>query len=267
MKASEKITRAVDSVAGRLPYDQITYADIAEEAGVHWTTVRRHFGNKENLKKVLLEKQSEQKLPFADTRSRILEAARTVFAKHGYHGASLDQVAEQAGLTKGAVYWHFSGKSDLYLSLCNESLSRFVSMLPKQMEEVFASGQPETVLKELLDAEFAACRQDEGERPKLFLEFVSSIRDPEIRRKLNDTFSRLFDGTTEIMRQYQQQNRISRTADPRALSVTVHALLNGIVLMWLIAPDRVSLDSMAGEVAHLLFHGLNPSKDENPVPG
>lgn len=51
------------------------------------------------------------------TRADLLQAARTVFLRRGFHGASLDEIAEEAGYTKGAVYSNFAGKDDLYLAL------------------------------------------------------------------------------------------------------------------------------------------------------
>jgi AcrR family transcriptional regulator len=53
----------------------------------------------------------------ARTREELLLAARTVFLRRGFHGASLDEIAEEAGYTKGAVYSNFAGKDDLYLAL------------------------------------------------------------------------------------------------------------------------------------------------------
>jgi AcrR family transcriptional regulator len=55
-----------------------------------------------------------------DNRRRVLEAARTVFLAEGYHGATLDRVAEEAGFTKGAVYSRFASKADLFLELYQE---------------------------------------------------------------------------------------------------------------------------------------------------
>ena len=50
----------------------------------------------------------------ARTRERLLDAATRVFAAKGYRGAAVDDVAEEAGLTKGAVYAHFRTKEALY---------------------------------------------------------------------------------------------------------------------------------------------------------
>src|SRR5437879_6422414 len=53
----------------------------------------------------------------AMTREHLLAAAAEVFARRGYHGATLDEVAETAGFTKGAVYSNFTSKEDLFLAL------------------------------------------------------------------------------------------------------------------------------------------------------
>jgi AcrR family transcriptional regulator len=58
--------------------------------------------------------RSERK---AQTRTELIAAARSVFMQRGFHGASLDDIADAAGYTKGAVYSNFAGKDDLYLAL------------------------------------------------------------------------------------------------------------------------------------------------------
>src|SRR5258708_19075831 len=50
-------------------------------------------------------------------QGRILQAARKVFAQHGYHGATIEEIAEEAGLSNGAVYYNFANKEDLFLAL------------------------------------------------------------------------------------------------------------------------------------------------------
>jgi AcrR family transcriptional regulator len=69
----------------------------------------------------------------AATRRDLLHAARTVFLRRGFHGASLDEIAEEAGYTKGAVYSNFAGKDDLYLALLeahyDERTKAYVEMM------------------------------------------------------------------------------------------------------------------------------------------
>src|SRR5918992_3549878 len=52
-----------------------------------------------------------------ETRAELIAAAARVFARSGFHGASLEEIARQAGYTTGAIYWHFRGKDDLFLAV------------------------------------------------------------------------------------------------------------------------------------------------------
>src|SRR3954449_13192741 len=59
-----------------------------------------------------------------DGREALLEAALQVFAERGYRDSSVDDIAERAGYSKGALYWHFSSKDDLFFALLEERIDR-----------------------------------------------------------------------------------------------------------------------------------------------
>jgi AcrR family transcriptional regulator len=63
------------------------------------------------------ERRTPRQEKRAQTRAALLDAAERLWAKHGIRGASLDEIAAQAGMTKGAVYSNFAGKTDLILAL------------------------------------------------------------------------------------------------------------------------------------------------------
>lgn len=65
----------------------------------------------------------------ADNDERLTRAARAVFVKRGYHGATLDEVARAAGLTKGAVYARFASKADLFLSLFDAHVTARIAQI------------------------------------------------------------------------------------------------------------------------------------------
>src|SRR5215217_464842 len=71
------------------------------------------------------------------TRRRLLDAARRVFLRRGFHGTSLDLIADEAGFTKGAVYSRFKSKADLFLVLVDE---RYTERLT-EMEALSTSAQ------------------------------------------------------------------------------------------------------------------------------
>jgi len=102
----------------------------------------------------------------ARTRRELLDAAARVFAEKGFHGASVDQVAEAAGYTKGAVYSNFTSKEELFLELLDEHIDQAITVLeelvleqaPERRAEVFAQehGRIEVLDRDwfLLETEF-----------------------------------------------------------------------------------------------------------------
>jgi AcrR family transcriptional regulator len=79
------------------------------------------------------------------TRERVLDAAERTFSEKGYHAASLDEIAEDAGYSKGAVYSNFSGKADLFLAVMDRRAEREAGGLAGQSPGAGAQGTPPTV--------------------------------------------------------------------------------------------------------------------------
>lgn len=69
----------------------------------------------------LTDQSRTGRLPRSARRAQLLQVALQVFAEQGYHAASMDEIAEQAGVSKPVVYQHFPGKLDLYLALLETS--------------------------------------------------------------------------------------------------------------------------------------------------
>ena len=68
------------------------------------------------------------------TRARLLDAARRVFARRGFHAASLEEIAQEAGATTGAIYSNFAGKEDLFLALFEDHVASQIGKYSKGLE-------------------------------------------------------------------------------------------------------------------------------------
>lgn len=257
MNNRDRVLKAAAQLAQQLPADKITFAAVAKEAGMHWTAVRRHFGSKQAMRQFLVEKQSDQARSLADTRTRILEAAARVFAERGYAGASLELVAADAGMTKGAVYWHFSSKGDLFHALCERSLKAQIRSLPDQVNALFASHAPVDALASLLLSRFECCEEGQPD-PMLFFEFVASSREPIVKDKLRESFASIFDETGMMIKQMQDTGVVHPSVDSESLAIMLQGIINGLTLAWLIHPERVNLPSLIPEVSRILWDGMSP---------
>src|SRR5689334_15116322 len=115
-----------------------------------------------------------------EAREELLAAALRVFARRGYREAGVDEIAAEAGYSKGALYWHFAGKEDLLTALLEERIDAPM----RDRFALLASAPPEQDMS--LEASRAFARQLDEARDALLLEreyWSLAIRDPELRAR------------------------------------------------------------------------------------
>jgi AcrR family transcriptional regulator len=103
----------------------------------------------------------------AQTREALLDAAAKVFAQRGFHGASVDAIAEEAGYTKGAVYAHFDSKEGLFLALVDDRIARQVEAVEAILDESSSPDEAQRRLAERQRAAIAAAGRDMTARDEL----------------------------------------------------------------------------------------------------
>ncbi len=86
---------------------------------------------RKNLRATAKARENIQKKKAANTRNSILDAAEDVFNNKGYSQISLNEIAQIAGVTRGAVYWHFKNKEDLFNAMCERVRGPMRELLEK----------------------------------------------------------------------------------------------------------------------------------------
>ncbi|GAK04305.1 transcriptional regulator, TetR family [Geomicrobium sp. JCM 19037] len=136
MKTNDKVETAIVALLHHSSVDQLTFAKVAREAGVHWTTVKRYFGSKEAMHERVRAAEGSQHL---GTKGRLLAAAKQVFKQRGYDKATLDDISSEAKLTKGAIYWYFDSKDDVFLALMDLVLTDLLRGIPEWLNKFLSS--------------------------------------------------------------------------------------------------------------------------------
>jgi AcrR family transcriptional regulator len=252
----QRIQDATRRLAARQPLHQLSFAQIAKEAGVSWATVRRYVGEKASLSEFLAQPQaSSSTVEARDTRSHILAAARRVFAAKGYTGASLDEVAADAGLTKGAIYWYFASKSEVLLALVEERRERQTATLPDAIRSFTSSDDPISALTAVLKEQMELCRHNQ-EWPRLVVEFLSESRDPLVRERFQTLVRRRQEIIRDAIAEAQQNQLLRADVDPYEVAVLFTSLFDGLQQWSLVDPTALSPASLAPTFAALLWPGL-----------
>jgi AcrR family transcriptional regulator len=254
----ERIMAAARRLAAEKSLDRIGLSEVARLAGVSWPTVKRHVGTKQELRRALVGERPELAGALPDTRRRLLEAAVPVFARDGYEGATLDAIAAAAGLTKGAVYWHFEAKHELFGALLEQYASRQKDRARAVVQAASPAAQPQAAWERLLASQAGPALRG-AHWSRLVLEFVS--RGPRCGQhaQLREAVAVLENAAAELTQQLQQRGQASRSAEPATVGTMVSALLYGLLLAQVVCPERVNLQAVIEAAARLLARGLAPS--------
>ena len=184
----------------------------------------------------------------AETRRRVLDAAFTVFGERGIAGSSLAEVAEEAGLTKGAVYSNFAGKDDLVLTLMDEHA---MARLTAALAEVTGAADPRAALHDAAAVLVRAIRVDAAWHRILAEYFALSHRDPQRRAQLRRRRREARGAVAREITRLRDQGAIALVLSPEETAVVLFALSNGLAVESGIDPDAVP-DGLLGTVLTLL---------------
>ena len=202
----------------------------------------------------------------AQTRDKLLRAAEAVFRERGFFAATVDQIAERAGFTMGAVYSSFETKGELFLALFEERIA-------EQMEEYLALTSSEEAFEARVrsggDRWMAYLRERPDYFP-LFLEFAAyAAREPRLMSALASRLDVFHEAFSKMTVDAAAQRGVELSPQVAATSgIVVNALANGLALAKLADPDAVP-DELFGTILVLLFEALliAPWLNSAPEPG
>ena len=175
------------------------------------------------------------------TRAAILAAAREVFARDGFHGATLDRVAEAAGFTKGAVYSAFDSKADLFLAVYEARVAeRTVRARAEHASVAQAARAAAREWREIM-------RQQRDWSAALTEFWVHASRDPELRARFGAAHRAWRHTVATVIEDAAAAEGRELPASGERLATTFLALGNGLALESLLGDDQTELLEFALE--------------------
>jgi AcrR family transcriptional regulator len=192
------------------------------------------------------------------TRSRLLESAATVFARAGMQQASIEQVAEHAGFTKGAFYANFKSKEELFLAMLDD---RFAKHL-EEIDRVLESDEEPEVQARAGAANFVEFISSDPEWERLFFEFSAyASRDKTFRRELVARRRQLQERMTELYRERAAELDVEPPFPMEEIARMTFAMADGIALQKLLDPESVP-DDLYPNMLATFFAGLRAAVEE-----
>jgi AcrR family transcriptional regulator len=185
------------------------------------------------------------RLPAGARREQILDVAVQVFAQHGYHGASMNDVADAAGVTKPVLYQHFDSKQDLYLALLEDVGRRMLHAIGKATAAA-TNGKEQTELGFRAYFRFVAADHDAF----LLLFGTQANRDAESTAVVRRITDQAADAIAPL---------IAVDIDPEYRRTLAHGLVGlaeGASRRLVELGEQFEPDALARQVANLAWAGL-----------
>jgi TetR/AcrR family acrAB operon transcriptional repressor len=193
----------------------------------------------------------------AITREQLLDAAERVFREQGVAGSSLAEVAAAAGVTRGAVYWHFRDKADLYAAMCDRATLPLETMLEEA--GAIAHADPLAALRQLALTALSRLAGDPRSQAVFEVMFHKSERSAELapiaERKQRERRHCL----TQVERVLQQavaKEQLPSDTDTGLATQALHAYIAGIMHEWVLDPASFDLAAAAPALIDVLLCGL-----------
>jgi AcrR family transcriptional regulator len=197
----------------------------------------------------------------ARTREALMESAATLAVRRGIEGASLDEVAGLAGVTKGAVYANFSNKEDLFLSMLDAHFEARLEELDRIMS---TEADPDAQAREAAQGLMRVLAA-QPEWHQLFFEFaVHATRNEAFREQLVARNRLLRERLANLLAQRVERLGIDPIVPPADVAAMAFAMANGIALERLLEPEAVP-DTMFGDMLAAFFTGLRSGALQRPA--
>lgn len=202
----------------------------------------------------------------ARTRAELLDTAAKVFARRGYKGASVEQIAEEAGYSHGAVYSNFDGKADLFLAVLEEYMAERARELAETQADLAEDAPIELRARALADQWMERFAKDR-ESFLLHMEFVAHAgRDPKLAERFGTRSAALREAIAAYITHYQELEGIEADLAPDELALVLRALGIGLAIEALVSPGAVRQDAY-GDFVELLVKLLREHGPAKDAPG
>ncbi len=186
-------------------------------------------------------------------REAILSAAEEIFAEKGFYAATVDEIAERAEFSKGALYTYFKNKEDIFLSIMREK----VGSLGKKIKESIKVGlNPIESIENLIKAHL-----EFFEKNKEFFQIMTSEKgrfEMGIKNKLRKELVRRFQSYLEEVEGVMEaavDNKDLKSIGPNHLAIALIGMVHSFTAQWILTGGESSLMELSPVIASLFFEG------------
>jgi len=183
----------------------------------------------------------------AETRAAILAAAEKMFFEKGVSNSRLEDIATAAGVTRGAVYWHFASKTDLFLELYNAVHLPRINML--DLEAAGAGGRDPLAFIETAASDWLELLSKDQQRQRMLTILLRTNFTEEMERvqsAVDALDTEQMQTLTEMFEKAESQDLMDPKWSAQSATLALKWLMKGLCWEWLLAEQKYDLTELGG---------------------
>ena len=185
-------------------------------------------------------------------KDQIMNAAQVVVASKGYDQARMDDIVEKAQLSKGAIYWYYKSKKDIYLSLIDYWFNEYSEGVLKSLEDKDSSSEQLKSLFEYFVDQF----DQNPDTFKIMVEFWrTSGLDVDFNNKLQEIYSQFLEYIIDIIKNGIESGEF-KEVDPRITALSILINIEGIHWFTLFDKSGVEAHEYINTISNFILNGL-----------
>lgn len=194
------------------------------------------------------------------TRELILQAAIERFASHGVASSSLSDIAKTAGVTRGAIYWHFANKGEIF-----SAIRELVFANVPDFQQLYQNGYANTpllALREILVQILKSVVLHPQQRALAEIIFHKSelmVEFAQVEDDYRQGFLTVYQKITSALTCCIEHQQLPARLDVRRVAIAIRAYISGLLHNWLLIPDYFALDSLAEPMIDSFLQGFQQS--------
>jgi TetR/AcrR family acrAB operon transcriptional repressor len=195
------------------------------------------------------------------TRDSILDAAEHLFVKQGVSGTTLQHIATAAGVTRGAIYWHFLDKGALFNAMMERA--KMPIEAAKLLLAEAGAADPLEALREFMLCVFRITVDDPKARrvfeiATLKIEYLDEMSAVRERRKQSQ--EEWMARTENLIREAIAKGQVKADVDPAAVALGLWAILDGLLRAWLLDQQAFDLVRQGGQIVDTYLDALRANR-------
>lgn len=187
------------------------------------------------------------------THELIIEAARKLFATHGFEAVSMHDIAEAAGVSRATVFNQFGAKHQIIDEMTAQTLRSYLGLLTEALEDETSSTAD--LVTGLFDTMTARLQRGRRLYKDIFPEIQKLTRDPTIGGQTGDLRQQCQASVRQLFARGQARGEITQKSSAENLATAFDSLLYGGVTQWLARPGNQSLETILKDMRDIFLRG------------